>query len=81
MRITLDHAVQGDPVVGIYAITSAEGGRRLPEFLWWWPAPSEEYDTDHVRQYVWQDEACGVRATLTMVVENDKILIAIVKPD
>jgi len=32
-----------------------------------------------VRQYVWHDGECGVRATLTLVVANDKILISIVK--
>ena len=80
ISITLDHSLPGDPVVGIRAITRGEGGRRLPEFLWWWPNPSETYETDHVRQYVWHDTKCNVRATLTMVFANDKILISILKP-
>ncbi len=78
IRIILDHSLPGDPVVGILAITRAE--KRLPEFLWWWPSPSETYETDHVRQYVWHDTKCNVRATLTMVFANDKILISILKP-
>ena len=80
IRITLDHSLPGDPVVGIHAITQGEGGKRLPEFLWWWPNPSETYETDHVRQYVWHDTKCNVRATLTMVFANDKILISILNP-
>ena len=78
IRVILDHSLPGDPVVGILAITPA--GKRLPEFLWWWPIPNETNETEHVRQYVWHDTKCDVQATLTLVPANDKILISIVKP-